>query len=181
MGRVGGGGSALVARDGGGISGAVARDGFCVGGAEALGGGGVAPKLGTPPDGGLGGKRGVVLAVGGEPVSGGADGRAAGVSEGVGAGGFGAREIVGIGLVTAVDHAGGTFDTGAGSNWLDVVFMGSVVAADMFGLGVGGIFPVAGRSGRGGKLIRRVSRFGVFASLPSGVGSAIDLCFYSVF
>jgi hypothetical protein len=123
-------------------------------------------------EGGLGGKRGVVLAWGGAPVSGGAEGLAAGVS----AGGGVALERLGIGLVTAVDHAGGAEVAGAGSNWLDVC-IGNVVAADTFGLGVGVIFPVAGRRGRGGRLMRRVSRFGALGSLPSGVESGIEFVF----
>jgi hypothetical protein len=171
-----GGGSGAVARVGGGISGPEARGERGAGGADGAGGG-VAPTVGTLPDGGFGGKRGVVLAVGGAPVSGGAEGLAAGVSAG---GGGVAREMVGIGLVIAVDQAGGAFVTGAGSSWLEV-FIGNVVAAETFGFGVGVIFPVAGRSGRGGRLMRRVSRFGVLGSLPSGVGSAIIFCFYSVF
>jgi hypothetical protein len=131
-----------------------------------------------PPAGGLGGKRGVVLAVAGAPVSGGAAGLAAGVSAGSGAGVD--LAMVGIGLVTAVDQAGGTLLTGAGSSWLEVC-MGSVVAAEMLGRGVGAIFPVAGLSGRGGRLMRSVSRFGAFGSLLSGVESAIIMCFYIKF
>ena len=73
------------------------------------------------PVGGLGGKRGVVLAVGGAPVSGGAAGRAVGASAGVGAGGVKALAMAGIGLVTAVDQAGGTLLTGVGSSWFDVL------------------------------------------------------------
>jgi hypothetical protein len=49
----------------------------------------------------------------------------------------------------------------------------------MFGRGVGAIFPVAGLSGRGGRLMRSVSRFGAFGSLPSGVESAIIMRFYT--
>jgi hypothetical protein len=90
-----------------------------------------------------------------------------------------ALAILGIGLVTAVDQAGGTFEAGAGSSWLDVC-IGSVVAADTFGRGVGVILPVAGFNGRGGKLMRSVSRFGAFGSLPSGVDSAIIMCFYTI-
>ena len=88
--------------------------------------------------------------------------------------------MVGIGLVTAVDQAGGIFVAGVGSSWLDVC-IGNVVAADTLGLGVGVIFPVAGLRGRGGRLMRSVSRFGAFGSLPSGVVSAIIMCFYSYF
>ena len=149
------------------------------GGGTFIAGGGVEPSGGTPPTGGLIGKRGVVLAVGGAPVSGGADGRGGIVSlaGGVG-GGVGFAEILGIGLVTAVDHAGGTLLTGAGSSWLEVC-IGNVVAAETLGRGVGAIFPVAGFSGRGGRLIRSVSRFGAFGSLPSGVESAIIMRFYT--
>jgi hypothetical protein len=92
------------------------------GGGMFTAGGGVEPSVGTPPTGGLIGKRGVVLAVGGAPVRGGADGRDGTVSlaGGVG-GGVAFAEMLGIGLVTAVDQAGGTLETGAGSSWLDVL------------------------------------------------------------
>ena len=70
-----------------------------------------------------------------------------------------------MGLVTAVDHAGGTFVTGAGSNWLEEL-IGSVVAAETFGRGGGVIFADAGLRGRGGRLMRRVSRLGAFGSEP---------------
>jgi hypothetical protein len=59
------------------------------------------------------GKRGVVFALAGEPVMGGA--------EGLG-GGWGVMleeafaALLGMGLVTAVDQAGGTFEIGVGSN-----------------------------------------------------------------
>ena len=119
------------------------------------------------------------MAVGGAPVRGGADGRGGTASLGAGVeGGVAFAEMLGIGLVTAVDQAGGTLETGAGSSWLDVC-MGNVVAAETFGRGVGVIFPVAGFSGRGGRLIRSVSRFGAFGSLPSGVESAIIMRFYT--
>jgi hypothetical protein len=86
-------------------------------------------------------------------------------------------ETLGMGLVTAVDQAGGTFETGAGSNWFDVL-IGSVVAAETLGRGVGVIFPDAGLRGRGGRLMRSVSRFGAFGSDPSGVAeSAISVLF----
>jgi hypothetical protein len=133
-------------------------------------------RVGTGCEGAFCGKRGVVFAVGGAPVRGGA--------EGLGATGAGRLEesfdTLGIGLVTAVDHAGGTLLEGAGSNWV-VEWIGRVVAAETFGRGVGVIFPVAGLSGRGGRLIRSVSRLGAFGSLPSGVESAIVMCFYSYF
>lgn len=124
--------------------------------------------------GGFCGKRGVVLALAGAPVSGGAkDLGGSGVTLDV------SLEMLGIGLVTAVDHAGGTLLTGAGSICPDV-FIGRVEAADTFGRGGGVIFDVAGLSGRGGRLIRNVSRFGAFGSEPSGVAeSAIIRRFYS--
>jgi hypothetical protein len=57
-----------------------------------------------------------------------------------------------------------------------------VVAPETVGRGGGVILPVAGRSGLGGRLMRSVSRFGAFGSLPSGVGvSAIIFPFYSYF
>jgi hypothetical protein len=174
------GGTGRGAADGVTAAGGGTGAGATGGGAACGGRGGVAPSTGTLPDGGLSGKRGVVFAVGGAPVSGGADGFAGGASEGVGAGGAVTFAMVGIGLVTAVDQAGGTFVAGAGSSWLEVC-IGSVVAAEMFGRGVGVIFPVAGFKGRGGRLMRRVSRFGAFGSLPSGVESAIIMCFYSYF
>ena len=74
-------------------------------------------------------------------------------------------ETLGMGLVTAVDQAGGTFMTGAGSNWPELC-IGSVVAAETFGRGVGVIFVEAGLRGRGGRLMRRVSRLGAFGSEP---------------
>jgi hypothetical protein len=69
-------------------------------------------RAGTRWDGGFCGKRGVVFALDGAPVKGGAAGcgTAGGVSLEV------IFEMLGIGLVTAVDQAGGTFDTGAGSS-----------------------------------------------------------------
>ncbi len=120
----------------------------------------------------------MVLAVGGEPVSGGAEGLGGcGVSAGAAAGGAVTFEMLGIGLVTAVDQAGGTLLVGAGTSWPDWP-RGKVVAAETLGRGVGVILPVAGRRGLGGRLMRRVSRFGAFGSLPSGVGaSAISVLF----
>ena len=122
------------------------------------------------------GKRGVVFALAGEPVRGGAEGFG---------GGWGAmvEEVdesfaaLGIGLVTAVDQAGGTFAVGAGSNWLEVV-IGSVEAAETFGRVAGAIFVDAGLRGLGGRLMRRVSRLGDFGSEPSGIAeSAIFVVF----
>ena len=107
------------------------------------------------------GKRGVVFALAGEPVMGGA--------EGLGGGGgvtfAESFEELGMGLVTAVDQAGGTFETGVGSNWPEV-FIGIVDAAETFGRGGDVIFADAGLRGRGGRLMRRVSRLGAFGSEP---------------
>jgi hypothetical protein len=143
-----------------------------------VGGGGVAEGVGagkglgssTCCEGGFCGKRGVVFALGGAPVTGGAEGL--GGTWG-GALGGGVLEILGIGLVTAVDQAGGTFETGTGvgSNWLDVC-IGSVLAAETFGRGVGVIFADAGLRGRGGRLMRSVSRFGALGSEPSGLAES---------
>lgn len=63
--------------------------------------------------------------------------------------------MLGMGLVTAVDQAGGRLAAGTGSNCPEV-FIGSVVAAETLGRGVVVIFEDAGRRGRGGRLIRRV-------------------------
>lgn len=119
------------------------------------------------------GKSGVVLAPAGAPVMGGAEGF----------GGIdweGGRVTLGIGLVTAVDQLGAAPVAGAGSSELEV-FRGKVVAAEIFGRAAGAILVEAGLSGRGGKLIRKVSRFGAFGSDP-GVGvSAIIFSFYSYF
>lgn len=89
--------------------------------------------------------------------------------------------MLGIGLVTAVDQAGGALETGAGVR-SPVVCIGSVVAAETLGRTVGVILPVAGRRGLGGRLMRKVSRLGAFGSLPSGVGASAIICsFYSYF
>jgi hypothetical protein len=78
-----------------------------------------------------------------------------------------------IGLVTAVDQAGGTLEAGAGvtpGGRIAAGFMGSVVAAETFGRG-GGVDVTTGLSGRGGRLMRSVSRCGGFDSeLPESVG-----------
>ncbi len=103
--------------------------GVPAGGVTLAGGGNVC-------EAGFCGKRGVVFAVGGAPVTGGAIGLG-GVC-GFGAGGL-SFETLGIGLVTAVDQAGGAFVTGVGTNWPEV-FIGKVVAADTLGRGVGVIF-----------------------------------------
>ncbi len=158
--------------------------GVGAGGSGATGAAGVAgssggvalvnPRVGTGCDAGFCGKRGVVFALEGAPVTGGAEGFG-GTGGGVAAGGV--FEMLGIGLVTAVDQAGGTFSTGAGSNCPEVL-IGSVVAAETFGRGAGVIFAVAGRRGRGGKLMRSVSRFGALGSDPSGLAeSAIFFLF----
>ncbi len=122
------------------------------------------------------GKSGVVLAAGGEPVKGGAAGRGCGRDT------EGGRDTLGIGFVTAVDQAGGTFCTGAGVIF-GLVLIGSVVAAEM--LGRLAVWAVSGLSGRGGKLIRSVWRLGAFGSaLPGPWGlaeSAIFNAFYSYF
>jgi len=97
---------------------------------------------------------------------------------GVGMGGGCCREMLGIGAVTAVDQAGGALVMGAGSSCADLL-MGTV--AVISGRGVGVILPVAGRRGRGGRLMRSVSRFGALGSLPSGVDSAIIMRFYRKF
>jgi hypothetical protein len=117
------------------------------------------------------GKRGVVFALAGEPVRGGAEGF--GVSDC-----DGGRATVGIGLVTAVDQAGVV--AGTGSMELEV-FKGSVVAAEILGRAAGVIFVEAGLSGRGGKLIRKVSRLGALGSEPGEAESAIIVSFYSYF
>jgi hypothetical protein len=116
------------------------------------------------------------LALGGAPVSGGAEGLG-GVCGIPPDGAF--FEMEGMGLVTAVDQAGGRLVTGAGSNCPDVL-MGRVVGAETLGRGV--ILAEAGLSGRGGRLIRSVSRLGAFGSERSGVAeSAIINSFYSYF
>ncbi len=144
-----------------------------------VGGGSAGTPVPTPRAKGLVGgffcgKSGVVLAAGGEPVTGGATGRACGTAV------VGGRVTLGIGLVTAVDHAGGTFCAGAGVRLVPGL-IASVEAAEMFGRGV--ILVEAGLRGRGGRLTRRVSRLGGFGLELSGsegvAASAIDLLFYS--
>jgi hypothetical protein len=61
------------------------------------------------------------------------------------------------------------------------VFKGNVVAAEILGRAAGAIFVDAGLSGRGGKLIRNVSRFGALGSGPGVPDSAIIISFYSYF
>ncbi len=134
---------------------------------------------------GLAGKRGVVFALGGAPVAGGALGLAGGC---VGLGGNwgiapeggriepeGGREMLGIGFVTAVDQAGGMAGTGVGSDERLSTFNGSVVAAEMLGRGV--ILVEAGFKGLGGRLMRRVSRLG---ALASGVAESAILIVFIV-
>jgi hypothetical protein len=117
------------------------------------------------------GKRGVVFKMEGESATGGAEGFGGNGTEG----GF---ERLGIGLVTAVDQAGGTLGTGASSNWSDAL-RGRVVAAEIFGRGVGMILVEAGLSGLGGRLMRNVSRFAALGSLPVLAESAMIMPFYS--
>ncbi len=103
--------------------------GLAAGAAGSAGGGVGAPRIGTRWDGGFWGKSGVVLELAGAPVMGGAigvGGGAAGADAVVGmaprrvVGGLSRPEegltMLGIGLVTAVDHAGGTLVAGAGSS-----------------------------------------------------------------
>ena len=147
-------------------------------GADRAGRLGGVPKVTgrTGPDGGFCGKRGVVLALGGAPVKGGAAGRGGGACwERLPVGGL---AMLGIGLVTAVDQAGGRFVTGAGSSWPEV-FIGRVLAAETFGRGVL-IFAEAGFRGRGGRLMRSVSRFGAFGSDPCGVGASAIMFLFIV-
>jgi hypothetical protein len=106
------------------------------------------------------------LAEAGEPVMGGAPGRICAWAGGT----WGSRDMLGIGLVTAVDHAGGTLCGGTGAiaegGRIEAGFIGNVVAAERFGRGV--IHVEAGLSGRGGRLMRSVSRLGGFDSGFSG-------------
>jgi len=106
------------------------------------------------------------LACGGAPVNGGAEGFCVNVPDG------GRREL-GIGFVTAVDHAGVPPVWGVGSREVEAL-IGNVVAAEMLGRGAGTILVDAGFSGRGGRLMRNVSRFGAFGS---GAESAIIFLF----
>jgi hypothetical protein len=94
--------------------------------------------------------------------------------------------MLGIGLVTAVDQAGGT-PCGLTGVKLDggrmaAGFIGRVVAAER--LGRGGIGVEMGLSGRGGRLMRSVSRFGGFSAFSdSGLlpSSAIVVLFIGIF
>jgi len=146
-----------------------------------LGGATVGGSAGVSRMGGGGdfwGKRGVVFEAAGAPVMGGAIGLAGGCWLGADF-----AVMLGIGLVTAVDHAGGLLETGAGSICWVEGRIGNVVAAETLGRGVGTIRAEAGFRGRGGRLMRSVSRFGALGSgLLSGVaGSAIICPFYSYF
>ena len=113
------------------------------------------------------GKSGVVLEPAGAPVMGGAEGRP-GMAPDAG------LDAVGMGLVTAVDHAGLVTGTG---NSICPGFIGKVVAAETFGLIDGLILDDAGLSGRGGRLIRSVSRLGALGSYSGLAESAIILLF----
>ncbi len=156
-------------------------------GAPVTGGAAVAPLA---PKAGAGieselrwGKRGFVFAAGGAPVTGGAATRLGGSAVG------GTRkeeldepadpiepeeerEMLLIGLVMAVDQAGGTAGGGVTPGGrIAAGFIGNVVAAEMFGR-AGGVEVTAGLSGRGGKAIRRVSRLGGFCSEFSDSGDS---------
>ena len=74
---------------------------------------------------------------------------------------------LGMGLVTAVDQAGGTFCEGAGMRFGGAP-RGSVVAPETGGRRFGG--DVTGFGGRGGRLMRRVSRLGGVEPGPWGGG-----------
>jgi len=119
------------------------------------------------------GKRGIVLALEGAPAAGNAEGFGGSGTED----GF---EMLGIGLVTAVDQAGGILGTGASSNWSEAV-RGLVVAAEMLGRGAGMILEEAGLSGLGGRLMRNVSRLDALGSVPVLAESAMVMPFYSYF
>jgi len=107
------------------------------------------------------GKSGFVLALDGAPVMGGAGGFVGACSMGEADEGClggscgmlpeGGRERFDIGLVTAVDQAGAFGPV----PWPEGL-IGRVVAAEIFGRGV--ILVEAGLRGRGGRLIRKVSR-----------------------
>jgi hypothetical protein len=113
--------------------------------------------------GGRTGKRGDVLVAGLAPVRVGALGGSWGIAP------EGGCDKFGIGLVTAVDQAGGIVCGGNCCVPPGPVIC-KVVAAEILGRGV--ILVEAGLSGLGGRLIRRVSRCGceAFVSLGGGVG-----------
>jgi hypothetical protein len=131
------------------------------------------PREATAGEGFFCGKRGVVFELAAYPVVGGAVGFRGIAPEG----GF---ETLGIGLVTAVDQAGGVPETGASSNSSDAL-RGRVDAAEIFGRGVGMILVEAGLSGLGGRLMRNVSRFWALGSALVLAESAMILPFYSYF
>ena len=108
------------------------------------------PMLGAVDRGGCG-KRGVVFAA----ATGGLESEPGGAME-PGSVPVGGRLRLPIGFVTAVDHAGGTLWTGAGV-MLGVVPSGKVVAPETLGRAVNG---AEGLAGRGGRLMRSVSRLG---------------------
>lgn len=118
----------------------------------------------------MGGKSAFVFDAEGDPVTGGAAGLAAWEREPEG----GRIEFgFGIGVVMAVDHVGMpvvVWEGGVGTR----PWRGSVVAAEILGLGV--IFVEAGFKGRGGRLIRNVSRLGAFGSRGGTVESAAWMC-----
>jgi hypothetical protein len=89
----------------------------------------------------------------------------------------GGLEMLGIGLVTAVAQAGTEADGGVGES---VGALGLAVGEPAGRVG-GLILAEAGFSGRGGKLMRSVSRFGPFGSAPDVPVSAIIVLFYSYF
>jgi hypothetical protein len=86
--------------------------------------------------------------------------------------------MLGMGRVTAVDQAGGTFCAGVGTRF-EAGVSGRVVAAEMFGRGV--INVEIGLSGRGGRLIRSVSRLGGCGSVPSDPGGLADSAIKLIF
>ncbi len=165
-------GLAMTTRGGGAAVFVTARAGVSAAAAGTAGVGAGSPPAGTDGAPGFGGNSGIVLAAG---APGGL------VDLEAPSGPEAGRVRLGIGFVTAVDQAGGTFWTGAGV-WLGLDPSGSVVAPDT--LGRTEIWVAVGLAGRGGRLMRRVSRFGGGEASPSGVGlaeSAISRAFYRYF
>jgi len=156
--------------------GAVIRPEGDAAGAPVTGGAAV-PPLALRTEGGAAsglrcGKSGVVFAAGGDPVSCGAAALRGACSAAGAMEPDGGLAILLIGFVTAVDQAGGTLEMGAGvtpGGRIAAGFIGRVVAAEMFGR-CAGVVVAAGLSGRGGKAMRRVSRFGGFCSGLSDSG-----------
>ena len=145
--------------------------GVGVGDSEAAAGAESVPELGGCPID-FCGKRGIVFAAGAPAAAAGRE-----APSGPDAG----RVRLGIGFVTAADQAGGTFWTGAGVKFAFGP-SGSVVAPETLGRGESCV--AVGLAGRGGRLMRRVSRFGGGELEPSGVGSAgsaISRAFYRYF